>query len=171
MKSKMWEFRLNLWIMVFMVSSLIGWVYETVLTSLRWGYFADRGFLNLPICPIYGFGAMFLLLLFGRMKNSLLIFVTGTCATTIVELAASYLLEYLFHMELWTYRHWPLNFQGRISFWSSVLFGLLGVILMKVVYPGMKVLVGKVSMRMRCVISVIMINVFVMDIIFCLMQI
>ncbi len=51
------EFQVNLYIMVFTVSSFLGWLYETVLTSVRWETFAERGFLQLPICPIYGVGA------------------------------------------------------------------------------------------------------------------
>ena len=161
------EFRINMYIMVFTVSSFIGWLYETILTSVRWGYFADRGFLNQPLCPIYGFGALLLLLLLQRLKNSVVIFFAGTIVTTVVELGASYLLEYFFHMQLWTYKHWPLQFEGRISFWSSVLFGVLSVVLIKFIYPLVKWWMEKTDRRCRCFLSLLIVGMIGVDALLC----
>ncbi|MBQ6696242.1 MAG: putative ABC transporter permease [Lachnospiraceae bacterium] len=162
------EFRLNLYIMVFTVSSFLGWLYETVLTSVRWETFAERGFLQLPICPIYGFGAVILLFLFHRLKSSILLFLASTLVTTGIELAASYLLEYGWHIQLWTYRHWPLNFQGRISFWSSVLFGVLSVLLIKLIYPLVSWWMKKLDGRSRVFMSVLMVGSILMDTMLCI---
>lgn len=162
------EFQINLYVMVFTVSAFCGWLYETVFTSVRWGYFAERGFLQLPLCPIYGFGAVVLLLLFGRLKNSAVIFLASTIVTTVIELGASYLLEYVFHMQLWTYRHWSLNFQGRISFWSSVLFGVLAVLLIKLIYPLTRYWLQLADKRSRVFLSILIVGAISLDTIICL---
>ncbi|MBQ7776546.1 MAG: putative ABC transporter permease [Lachnospiraceae bacterium] len=164
------ELQITLYIMVFTVSSFIGWLYETVLTSVRWGYFAERGFLQSPVCPIYGFGALVLLLMLQRFRSSVVIFLAGTMVTTVVELAASYVLEYFLHMQLWTYKHWLLNFQGRISFWSSVLFGVLSVILIKLIYPLVKWWMEKLDKRSRIFLSVLIVGMLGVDTILCLTE-
>ena len=40
----------------FMVYSVGGWVYETIICSIGQRRFVNRGFLNGPYCPIYGRG-------------------------------------------------------------------------------------------------------------------
>ena len=161
------EFHITLVFLVFVVSAFIGWSYETLITSIDWGEFADRGFLNLPICPIYGFGAVFLLWAFHRLKNPIGIFLASTVSTTLIELAASYAIEYFFHMTLWTYKYWPLHFQGRISLWSSVLFGLFGVFLLKCVHPLTRKIAVKMPMVLRWIICMILLGAILADTYIC----
>ncbi len=162
------EFQINLYIMVFTVSAFCGWLYETILTSVRWGTFAERGFLQLPLCPIYGFGAVVLLGLFGRLKNSIVIFLVSTVVTTVIELAASYLLDIFLNRQLWTYKHWPLHFQGRISFWSSIIFGILAVLLIKLIYPLTKLILNNLTKRSRVFFSLLIVGSVLLDTYLCL---
>jgi len=165
------EFHITLCFLVFIVSSIIGWTYETLITSIDWGEFADRGFLHLPLCPIYGFGAIFLLWSFHRLKTSMGMFLASMVSTTLIELVASYALEYFLHMRLWTYEYWPLHFQGRISLWSSVLFGMFGVFLLKCVHPVTKKTALLIPRVLRCVICLIMLVVILADTYICLKNI
>ena len=162
------EFQINRYIFVFCISSLIGWLYETIYTSIQWEEFAERGFLQLPLCPIYGFGAIVLLGLFGRINNVLAIFVTGTIVTTLIELVASYVLEYVFHTELWTYRHWPYNFQGRIALGSSILFGVFTVLLVKMIEPIVCCFLKNMNSRSRVFMSILIVTSIVLDTLLCL---
>lgn len=162
------EFQISKYIFVFYVSSLIGWLYETIYTSIQWEEFAERGFLQLPLCPIYGFGAIVLLGLFGRIKSVLAIFVTGTIVTTLIELVASYVLEYVFHMELWTYRHWPYNFQGRIALGSSILFGVFTVLLIKGIEPIVCCFLKNMNSRSRVFMSILIVVSIILDTMLCL---
>lgn len=161
------EFQINKYIFVFCISAHIGWLYETIYTSIRWQEFAERGYLQLPLCPIYGFGAVVLLLLFGRLRNTVSLFIIGTITTTLIELLASYILEYCFQLELWTYKHWSLNFQGRISIWSSVLFGIMTVLLIKLIEPLIVDFLKKMDGRSRSFISILMIGSVLLDILLC----
>lgn len=131
----------------FTAYSFIGWAYETILTSAVWGRFADRGWLHLPICPIYGFCAMALVLIFRNMKNPALIFAAGTVLTTAAELAASYIVWDIAGSRLWDYDSWAFNFQGRIALGSSLIFGVLCLLLAKVLHPAAKYLADKASGR------------------------
>ena len=147
----------------FVLYSFIGWVYETVLTSVVWGHFADRGMLHLPVCPIYGFCALALLLIFNKVKSVPAIFVLGTVLTTGAELAASYVLEWFTEEPLWNYVDWAFNFQGRIALGSSLIFGILCVILMKLLHPLAVHILDKISGRKIKIAAGIIIAVILAD--------
>jgi len=119
----------------FMVASFIGWLYEITAGFLVFGFYFDRGVLHLPFCPIYGFGMLALLLIFRKTKSWLLVFFGSIGITTLLELIVSYLAQYLFHTELWNYGLWPLNFEGRISLISSLIFGLMAIAFIKGIWP------------------------------------
>ena len=155
--------KLSALVLEFTAYSFIGWAYETILTSAVWGRFADRGWLHLPICPIYGFCAMALLLIFRRMKSPLLIFAVGTAVTTAAELAASYVLDLFIDDPLWDYDNWAFNFQGRIALGSSLIFGLLCLLLAKVLHPAAEYLADKVSGRAVRITAAIILAVILAD--------
>lgn len=123
------------WVLEFTAYSFIGWVYETVLTSIVWGKFAERGVMRLPLLPIYGFCSLLMILLLGRIKSIPLLFFLGGGIITALELAASYILEYLVPYRLWDYSDRALNFDGRISLFSSIIFGMLCILLVRVLHP------------------------------------
>lgn len=119
----------------FAIASFVGWLYEILATCLIYGNYYDRGVLHLPMCPIYGFGAMILSVVLGRVKQVAHIFVLATVITAGFELLSAYVLEYGFQKVLWSYEGWPLNFQNRISLVSSMIFGGLAVLFLKGVKP------------------------------------
>lgn len=155
--------KLSAWVLEFTVYSFIGWLYETILTSAVWGRFAERGWLHLPICPIYGFCAMAILLIFRRIKSSPLVFVVGTIVTTAAELAASYILERFTGERLWDYDSWAFNFQGRIALGSSLIFGVLCLLLAKVLHPAAEYFSNKVSGRAIKITAAITLAVILAD--------
>ena len=119
----------------FMMYAFIGWIIEVVYHAVTLGKVVNRGMLNGPICPIYGFGILILIFLFRKVKNPFALFIGSALVTTGVELLTSYVLEYRFNMILWTYEGWPLSFQNRISAISSCLFGLMALAFIKLVKP------------------------------------
>lgn len=110
----------------FTLYAFIGWVYETICESIfAQTFILNRGYLHLPVCPIYGFGAFIALWIMHRFKklNAMQIFIGGTLITTVVEYIAALILEALLHKSLWDYSLWIYNFQGRVSLISSIIFG------------------------------------------------
>ena len=123
------------YMLMFIAASFIGWAYEVLCTYVLFHYWADRGVLHLPLCPIYGFGMMILYLIFRKVKSPGMIFLGSAVITTVIELGASYLLEYLFEARLWSYGGWPFTFDDRISLISSCIFGLMALMFMKLIVP------------------------------------
>lgn len=149
----------------FVFYGFIGWLYETILTSAVWGRFAERGWLHLPICPIYGFCAMALLLIFRKEKSVPKIFVFGTLLTTAAELAASYLLDIFTEERLWDYYDWKFNFDGRIALGSSLIFGILCVLLVKLLHPAAKYVTDRMSGRALKIIAAVLIGAILIDVV------
>ncbi len=130
--------RFKLWMtyaVEFTVCALCGWLYEEGLELAVYHAYADRGVLHLPLLPIYGFGGLLLVLLYRKRNAAWFVFVTAALVTTVLELAASYPLEWALGYLPWDYSAWICNFDGRISLLSSLIFGGLALLLVKVVHP------------------------------------
>ena len=124
------------YIIEFAAGSFFGWIYEVALELIVNHSYADRGILHMPLIPIYGFGCLLLLLLYGKKEHSaLFVFATSAVITTVLELVVSYPLEKVLGYLPWTYEVWPLNFDGRISLVSSLIFGALATAFLKLIHP------------------------------------
>lgn len=124
------------YIFEFMICGFGGWVYEVITVWILFQYFDNRGMLHMPIVPIYSVGAFILLIILGKKKrNPLFVFAFSAVVTTIFELAASYLLEFIFHKQFWTYRTWWGSILDRSSVISSAIFGVFAVIYFFAIHP------------------------------------
>ena len=73
------------WALFFFLYSFLGWVWESCYVSLRQGRWVNRGFLNGPLLPIYGFGAVAILLFtLPVAANPLLVFLMGMTGATLL---------------------------------------------------------------------------------------
>lgn len=117
--------------------SFLGWCGEMVYCSIGQRKLCEkRGFLNGPLCPIYGHGALLVLVVLGqRWNNPISTFLIGMVLTSTVEYLTSYLMEKLFHMRWWDYSHHHFQLNGRICLLNSTLFGLACLVLRYVVHP------------------------------------
>ncbi|MBP1567476.1 MAG: putative ABC transporter permease, partial [Oscillospiraceae bacterium] len=84
--------------------SVFGWFLEVVDRTLETGGFENRGFLNGPICPIYGFGVIIITHVLAPLKgNILILYVLSVAICTSFELFVGVLMEKLFHAKWWDY--------------------------------------------------------------------
>lgn len=138
----------------FIIYSFLGWVIETIYCSLAEKRYVPRGFLNGPLTPIYGFGAIGLIFLLQDIKTVSLVFLSGVVATSFLEYVASYLLELIFDMHWWDYSGDKYNLNGRIKLKNSILFGILSIILMYFIHPLVINLLSMLSYFNKQVLSV-----------------
>lgn len=118
------------------IYSFIGWALETVLCSIDAKKFVNRGFLNGPFCPIYGFGAILILLVLQPFAgNLLLLFLAGILLTSVLEYVTGYLLERIFSMKWWDYSGRFMNIKGRVCLANALAFGVLAVVLTWYIHP------------------------------------
>ncbi len=126
-----------------------------------------RGFLNGPVCPIYGHGALVVLLcLHGGCKNPLLTFLLGAVLTSLVEYITSFAMEKLFHMRWWDYSQYKFHLNGRICLLNSTLFGLASVFLCHFANPPISAwLAGLLASGAAVPLSLILLAVYLTDIV------
>ena len=153
-------------ILYFFIYSFIGWCLETIYAFLVLGHFVNRGFLIGPICPIYGFGAVLLILLLKNCKGKPVSeFIIAAFAFTVFEYIVSYVLEAIFGLRWWDYSEDFLNLQGRVSLAYSVLWGLLGIFLIEGIHPFIKKVINKVKKHINKNLGNTIVIIFVCGII------
>lgn len=143
----------------FIIYSFFGWVWETTYVSLKQGRYVNRGFINGPLCTIYGCGAIAVYLILKPIAdNLLLLFLGGIVVATLLEYLTAVLMENIFHTSWWDYSDNHFNFQGRICLGASLGWGVFTVILFYILQPLVEdivelypVFVGKIGV---CVIAV-----------------
>lgn len=137
-------------VLYFFLYSFIGWVMETILCSILEKHFVNRGFLNGPICPIYGCGVLLILLCLMPVKERIatlwlalpLVFVVGVVLASVLEYVTSWLMEKLFHARWWDYSTHKFNLNGRICLDTSLAWGVLSILLVYLIQPALASLVG-----------------------------
>lgn len=151
------------WFLWFFIYSFVGWAWESALFSVQERRFVNRGFLNGPFCPVYGFGALLLLLVLDqRVNNIFALFFIAVVLTTSLEYLTAVLLERLFNAKWWDYSMFPLNYKGRISVVSSAVFGIFAVLQNKYIHPFVKSMTEQIPAQVKnIVLFLVIIYLFV----------
>ena len=158
------------YVCLFMVYSFMGWVYETVFCTVKGGKWENRGFLIGPICPIYGTGAVIISLLMDRTIGNgadirlWQIYLISVVGSALLEYITSWTLEKLFHAVWWDYSNLPLNIHGRISLFTSLGFGLGGLLIVYVIAPFTVSVVGRIPPVLTELLALCFIFLFAADI-------
>lgn len=131
----MQSYHLTQWVLFFFIYSFIGWVWECCFVSVRKRRWVNRGFMYGPMLPIYGFGALAVLISTIRVRDSIpLIFLFGMVGATLLEYVTGAVMERLFNVKYWDYSNQKFNLNGYICLTSSLGWGLFSVLLVKFVY-------------------------------------
>lgn len=158
----------------FIIYGVIGWIWESSYASLKERKLVNRGFLNGPIIPIYGAGAMLIYILFynpkmihlvehASLKNYLLIFLIGMVAASVLEFVTSYAMEKLFHATWWDYSDIRFNLQGRICLLVSLCWGGLSIVLVKLLHPAVSKLISFIPRLPGEIAAYVIVVMFLID--------
>lgn len=152
----------------FIIYSYLGWVYETIYCSFDLGRYVDRGFLNGPICPIYGVCIVPAILLFtGRFKKRVTLFVSCALLATAVEYVTSLWMEFVFGRRWWNYSNRMFNINGRVCLGAAVIFGLSGLLIIRYLHPWLtrymndNIQVGTVKKASRAIFVLFLFDILV----------
>lgn len=161
-------------ILYFFIYSFCGWLMETVLCSVRERRFINRGFLNGPICPIYGCGILLILIFLLPVRDGIsrievalpVIFLAGAVLASTVEYVTSWVMEKLFHARWWDYSDHAFNVNGRICLSISAAWGLLASAFVYLIQPYFERLVAllyRLSPSLPLIISLILLAILAAD--------
>ena len=148
----------------FVAAGLVGWIYEVTTLWIMYHYYDNRGILHLPIIPIYPIGAFILLaVLREKKRNPIAVFLFSAVITTVFELGASYLLEFIFHQQFWTYEGWFGSILDRSSVVSSAIFGVFAVVYFFGLHPLSGYLSSKLPVKACAAVSIAAIGIIFTD--------
>lgn len=165
----MWEFKLlgtDLYHIIhwFFIYSFLGWLMETCYVAIVDKKLVNRGFVNGPVCTIYGFGALSVYFILKPFENNILIlFIMGIIVTSILEYFTAWIMEIIFRTTWWDYSNYPFNIKGRICLLNSIIWGFLTVALFLFIQPFVNSIVSLYSVSTGKILGVIAIILYLVD--------
>ena len=132
---------------LFAVYSFMGWIIEVVYRSIIQRKFINAGFLYGPFIPIYGFGALFVIILDFFLTGWQFIpkLVVYGFAVTVVEYIVDLLFERIFALKLWDYSSNRFNIQGRICLLFSAFWTALALVFVTFIHPSVSWIVDSID--------------------------
>ena len=120
----MYHYNLQEWLLFFFIYCFLGWCWESCYVSAKKRQWVNRGFMKGPFLPIYGFGALSVLIATLPVRPfPVLVFIFGMIGATALELVTGICMEKLFHVRYWDYSNQKFNFKGHICLTSSIAWG------------------------------------------------
>ncbi|MBP3710205.1 MAG: putative ABC transporter permease [Treponema sp.] len=151
--------------LIFLLYSFIGWCSEVLYVGIFYEHkFINRGFLHGPICPVYGFGGLVVMMLPEKVQASwITLFVTCMVLCSLVEYVTSWQMEKIFKMKWWDYSEHKFNIKGRVCLLNSTLFGVMGLVAVHFVQPFVNSMVYKIDDTVTVYLADGLALVFVVD--------
>lgn len=148
----------------FSIYAFFGWCLEVIYATVNTGIFVNRGFLNGPVCPIYGFGVVIVIFLLKPIKGNLfLLFIGSVFLASILEYITGYVLEKIFHDKWWDYSDKPFNINGYVCLKFSLAWGIACVFIVKIIHPSILDMVKIIPAFLGNIILIIIIGCFIID--------
>ena len=149
---------------IFLIYAFLGWCSEVAFAAVNKGKFVNRGFLNGPVCPIYGFGMLIVVTaLWGLKGNLILLFLGSATLTTALEFVTGFVLEKFFHDKWWDYSDMPFNIKGYICLKFTVLWGLAATFIVGAVHRFVYMLIVKMPTVPGIILLAVFAAAFVTD--------
>lgn len=124
------------WVLLFFFYCFCGWVWECCYVSARQRHWVNRGFLHGPLLPIYGTGAVIILLVTIPVEDDLrLVYLFGMVAATVLEYVTGAVMERLFRVRYWDYSNQKWNLNGYICLSSSIAWGFFSILMVRFIHP------------------------------------
>ena len=150
----------------FLIYSCLGWCVEVVYAAATTGQLVNRGFLNGPVCPIYGFGMILVLFFLTPLEdNLLLLYLGGVILPSALELVGGWALYKLYRTRWWDYSDRPFNIGGYICLEFSLLWGVGALLMVKAVHPAVAALVDIVPPLVGFILMCLLYAVYAADVV------
>ncbi len=164
MSDVMYHYTLFQWMFFFFIYCFFGWCIESTIVSINKRHFVNRGFLRLPMLPLYGSGAVLILwITLPFQKNIIMIYLVGLVGATILEYFTGWAMESLFKIKYWDYSSQKFQFKGRICLSSSLFWGVLSVVLTELIHPPIEKWIFQLNSSIIMISSVLIAFLMLID--------
>jgi len=155
---------IEIYIMLFFIYSLAGWLIEMIPATIREKKFVDRGFLVGPYCPIYGCGVILITLLLQKYADDIVVtFFLSVIICGTLEYLTSYIMEKIFKARWWDYSNNKFNINGRICLETLVPFGIGGVLVLFVFNPFLEKIINLIPGLALHIVTGVLCVLFLID--------
>lgn len=152
------------WLFFFYLYCFFGWCFESTYVSLKSRKLVNRGFMRGPFLPLYGSGAIMMLVVSAPFQDNLLLtYIAGVIGATALEYITGVMMEALFKVRYWDYSNQPFNYKGHICLSSSVAWGFLTILMTRVIHMPIEQFVLAIPMRTLACVTGIMTVYIVAD--------
>lgn len=153
----MYSYTVIQWLFFFYFYCFFGWCFESAYVSIKSRKFVNRGFMRGPFLPLYGTGAIMMLLVSMPFHdNILLVYIAGCIGATVLEYVTGVTMEALFKVRYWDYSKNRFNFQGHICLGSSLAWGFLTILMTSVIHKPIEQFVLSIPSQLLTVITLLL---------------
>lgn len=150
----------------FLIYAFLGWCCEVVFAAVTKGKFINRGFLNGPVCPIYGVGMLIVITVLWPIHDNLILLFLGSAGlTTTLEFITGWILEKFFHDKWWDYSDKPFNIKGYICLEFTILWGLAAAFVVGAVHPFIYMIITKAPFLPGVILLTVCLAAFATDLV------
>lgn len=154
----MFQYSMFEWLAFFYFYCFLGWCFESTFVSLKKKKLVNRGFVRGPFLPLYGFGAIMMLLVSAEFQDNLILtFFAGCICATLLEYITGVLMEAIFKVRYWDYSNQKFNFQGQICLTSTIAWGFLTILMTRIIHKFIADIILSIA-RSFLVVGVIIIT-------------
>ena len=148
----------------FFIYAFFGWCIEVCFAAFKHGVFVNRGFLNGPVCPIYGVGVCVVVWVLSPLKkNFLLLFLGSVLLTSALEWFTGFVLEKVFHQKWWDYSDMPFNIKGYVCLKFTILWGLAASFIIGAIHRFIYMLIEKTPFVLGVILLAVFSAAFIAD--------
>ena len=160
----MYHYTIIQWLFFFYFYCFFGWCFESAHVSLKKRCFVNRGFMRGPFLPLYGSGAIMMLVVSMPFQDHLLLtYLAGCVGATLLEYVTGVTMEALFKVRYWDYSNQKFNFQGQICLSSTLAWGGLTVLMTEVIHKPVESLTFMIPSEVLSTVTILLTGYIVSD--------
>lgn len=160
----MYQYSIIQWLFFFYFYCFAGWCIESTHVSIRTRKLTNRGFMRGPFLPLYGSGAIMMLVVSMPFRDSIVLtYLAGCAGATILEYITGVTMEALFKVRYWDYSNQKFNFQGHICLGTTLAWGLLTILMTEIVHVPVEKLMLSIPDQVLTVVTIVLTVVIAVD--------
>lgn len=153
----------------FFIYSFIGFIYENIIEFVR-GKKTGSGMLYGPFTPIYGIGALLILVIskfifnilnLNKVLEVIIIVLSLTIILTVLEWIGGILIEKIFHVTFWNYSNFKFHIGKYVALEVSFIWALGSLLVIYVLQP----LINKFIFSIPSYVTYILIIILTIDLV------
>lgn len=160
----MYHYSMIQWLFFFYFYCFFGWIFESAFVSLKSHKFVNRGFMRGPFLPIYGSGAIMMLVVSMPFQDNIfLTYIAGCIGATALELVTGIGMEALFKVRYWDYSNQKFNYKGHICLSSTIAWGFLTIFMTEYLHKGVEKIIFLIPALTVSIVTVIVTVYIIID--------